>query len=1460
MAKYIDGNLIFPATIKVERTAPLDDRLVVETIADLTNGTIDYPYEGMVVNVRESGVDNERHTEDLYVLVGLPATNPDNWKRIKGADEIDQDNDEIYTTIKGVQTELHDRIDAEILQILEDPAGTQALDSFKEVVEWCEGHLKDVEDLKDMTNKGLQAAFNTVKERIDGLQTELEKTDADIKKDIEEKWTEINDKVDGLNDFTNTRIDNLDKKVDTHVTEIYQKIQEEHKEHAETESKQDDQIRDLYVKLGDEITNREDVDNKIWEAIVNEVLTREEEDAKLNQLVWEKYEDRVREDNRLQGEINKKEVESIERDQAIQADLEAKYADRVAEDIRLQEEINKKEVESIERDQAIQADLDDKYLDRVLEDQRLQDEINKKEVESIERDQAIQADLEAKYADRVNKDEELLQLINQRELESVIRDQELDRKINSERTALDIIIAGVQSRITRERIELDARDNDLQRQIDEHLIDFAGQQSRLDLRITDVDNRAQLRDEDILNQLKGEQAARIAGDNQLHIELESEQATRIAQDELIREDLATEKKQREDQDVILTQAILDEEARAKGVESTLQGNITTETNARIAQDDILKKNIDDDKQYLLDQIDNLKNLIFGGEDIAGQFDTIKEIADWIVTHKGEYSELLEYVKNLKIDEANARQESDARLEGLINAERLAREAKDADLALEIKRVEDERIAKDAELAGKITEEANARATGDAALDTKLNTEIATRDTADKELSEFINNVKNASELKDNELETYIKSVEQSSQSADADLQSQITAEKEARILADQGFNSAIQQEKDARTQSDVDLYNKIESSYNELMKLYTNLKNDLLGVTEIRDDEDMDKILESIIEIPLFIQSHRIEYANLKEFIEKFKESEENARQEGNSQLQSALEAEAATREQVDTELSNSLSAETLARESADITLQTNINNEASARESADITLQTNINIEKKRAEDAEYALRVDLNTEKQAREDADAQLREDLDAEIKAREDADTAIHTRITNVEEKYDLHIKEAKMYVPEIVEDHWVTEEIGDIPTGLHKDDELISEHSINYILDKLLYKTMQPTVVEPSIFMTYEGAELFEVGATLPADSDFVKGYDRGSVSYENANGDKYYAGTATESLTISKENFGETATEGIYEVVYSVNFGEGADLKNNKGEDSTVAKYAGGELKMTKELHVCLPIYANTNQINTVVAQEVVDYFVDGAEVIVNIPMETSANKFELHVPSHLEFSCHQYIPTGSYTDAIKLVAMGTVMHNGVEYAKYARTSYANSIQSASKYKIVIGKTDDVDTPIDPNPGEESTTIYKKITNVSELTDGDYLIVCEDESLAFNGGITDKLDVISNFITVAIDEDEIPSNVVNDAAAFAYNSVEHTFKSTTYKFIGQTTDTNGLKEDKPYDNTVTFDDEGNVNIVSGGAYLRFNATTGQMRFRYYQSGTYTLQKPVQLYKRVAVSVDDGGSETPPPIS
>ncbi|MBQ6192004.1 MAG: endonuclease [Bacteroidaceae bacterium] len=149
---------------------------------------------------------------------------------------------------------------------------------------------------------------------------------------------------------------------------------------------------------------------------------------------------------------------------------------------------------------------------------------------------------------------------------------------------------------------------------------------------------------------------------------------------------------------------------------------------------------------------------------------------------------------------------------------------------------------------------------------------------------------------------------------------------------------------------------------------------------------------------------------------------------------------------------------------------------------------------------------------------------------------------------------------------------------------------------------------------------------------------------------------------------------------------------------------------------------------------------------------------------------------------------------------------------------------------------------------YVKVTSADDLTDGQYLIVYEGGSLVFDGSLT-SLDATKNTQSVTISGNAISASATVNASAFTITAISggYSIKSASGYYIGNTSDSNGLSSSttQSYTNAISFDGDGNANIKSsGGAYLRYNATSGQERFRYFKSSTYTSQKAIQLYKFV----------------
>ena len=156
------------------------------------------------------------------------------------------------------------------------------------------------------------------------------------------------------------------------------------------------------------------------------------------------------------------------------------------------------------------------------------------------------------------------------------------------------------------------------------------------------------------------------------------------------------------------------------------------------------------------------------------------------------------------------------------------------------------------------------------------------------------------------------------------------------------------------------------------------------------------------------------------------------------------------------------------------------------------------------------------------------------------------------------------------------------------------------------------------------------------------------------------------------------------------------------------------------------------------------------------------------------------------------------------------------------------------------------------TDYYEKVTETAGIVEGTYLIVYEGESVAFDGGLDDsdndhKLDKASNTIAVDITSDhKIGVTSATEAATFYIDPTAGTIQSASGKYIGVTSNSNGLKTSdnaNAYTNSFAIDGDGNA--IIGAVFsestmtLRYNTDSGQKRFRYYKT---TGSPAGQLYK------------------
>ena len=173
-------------------------------------------------------------------------------------------------------------------------------------------------------------------------------------------------------------------------------------------------------------------------------------------------------------------------------------------------------------------------------------------------------------------------------------------------------------------------------------------------------------------------------------------------------------------------------------------------------------------------------------------------------------------------------------------------------------------------------------------------------------------------------------------------------------------------------------------------------------------------------------------------------------------------------------------------------------------------------------------------------------------------------------------------------------------------------------------------------------------------------------------------------------------------------------------------------------------------------------------------------------------------------------------------------------TVNSKSYDFSATYNITVT---DVEIP-------SSGSQFEKITNVSQIEDGQYLIVNENHNIALNSGLS-SIDVANNYVDVNINDNVIAFDDSLNEAIFTITKEDnsnYSIKTSLDTYIYGSSTSNKLNTSSSKQNITIFFTNNDVDICSNDARLRFNSSEGQMRFRFYKEETHDEQEAIQLYK------------------
>ena len=165
---------------------------------------------------------------------------------------------------------------------------------------------------------------------------------------------------------------------------------------------------------------------------------------------------------------------------------------------------------------------------------------------------------------------------------------------------------------------------------------------------------------------------------------------------------------------------------------------------------------------------------------------------------------------------------------------------------------------------------------------------------------------------------------------------------------------------------------------------------------------------------------------------------------------------------------------------------------------------------------------------------------------------------------------------------------------------------------------------------------------------------------------------------------------------------------------------------------------------------------------------------------------------------------------------------------------------------EDVELNITQNaaPGA-STKYYVKVTEEPADWSGQYLIVYEDQSWAFDGSLTggdSAIDKQGNYTTIDIQDNQIMSTSAIDEISVTINAISGGYSIMTHSgyYIYNKTTKNGMDVSTTETgiNSISLNSDGSCLIECNNTKLLFFNQKGSERFRYYTSN----QQAIHLYK------------------
>lgn len=272
-----------------------------------------------------------------------------------------------------------------------------------------------------------------------------------------------------------------------------------------------------------------------------------------------------------------------------------------------------------------------------------------------------------------------------------------------------------------------------------------------------------------------------------------------------------------------------------------------------------------------------------------------------------------------------------------------------------------------------------------------------------------------------------------------------------------------------------------------------------------------------------------------------------------------------------------------------------------------------------------------------------------------------------------------------YTPAVDGELAMPNDVGGIKSGTKASD--LSGKTYDAMFDDLLFPTVYPVAVAPTLSILNPTTTIAEVGATtgLTSESDVTYKYTQGYYTLSGKATSVARAGAET-SHTVAFTGYTEVPTNysidpGSLTITVTVNYAEGGQPKDNKGNNYG-SPLAAGSIKATKTINVTMPYYASTVTTGVETKQALISWNTTaGKMTTTDLTLKAVESGSQLFVLPRAATSLQMFntvsnkYETVALSDWTKTEVSRSINGNVYTYYKYV---YAGATRGSVKIKVTF--------------------------------------------------------------------------------------------------------------------------------------------------------------------------------------